>query len=314
MTTLNATLLFKKLIIDNWLCNKNKRWHKKKFRYKFALRCLLNPFTTIKYFNGLCTLENSTQLLEARPLLPAKIQRPYLHKALSVQQRAQAILDHYYFVQRLSCESIKAIFLSSRHTLLAYCEGKEGAQIKIFCGPCGYDREGELTLTLFFNEEALVRLSFSFIQHSGKNTVMIAGLQGPCKGVGTNIIRDATKSCYGLFPKRMLYEAFSALIEECGITEVLAVSEDSHVYRQLRYLYQKKKTFVACYSEFWESISGIKMGGLYLLPPHVQRKALECIASKKRSEYRNRHCLLDLIKKEVKNRVNLKNHQIVDMH
>ncbi len=33
---------------------RHKRRGERKFRYKFVLRCLINPVTTIKYFNELC--------------------------------------------------------------------------------------------------------------------------------------------------------------------------------------------------------------------------------------------------------------------
>lgn len=150
----------------------------------------------------------------------------------------------------------------------------------IYCGPCGYDREGELTLTLCFNDTPLARLSFSFIRHEGKQIALVAGLQGPSKHVGPQVIRNATKDCYGLFPKRMLYEAFATLMLACNVDEIYAVSENNHVYRQLRYLFQKKKTFVASYSEFWESLNGVKKGALYHLPSQVMRKAPESIPSK----------------------------------
>ena len=120
---------------------------------------------------------------------------------------------------------------------------------------------------------------------------------------GAGVIRDATKSCYGLFPKRLLYEAFSTLLKACGIGEVYSVTEINHVYRQLRYFFQKKKTFVASYSEFWESINGVKLGVLYHLPLQVIRKQPEDTASKKRAEYRNRYHLLDLTVQEVRKRM-----------
>ncbi|EKL9186681.1 VirK family antimicrobial peptide resistance protein, partial [Salmonella enterica] len=176
---------------------------------------------------------------------------------------------------------------------------KNGALVDIYCGPCGYDREGELTLTLCFNDTPLARLSFSFIRHEGKQIALVAGLQGPSKHIGPQVIRNATKDCYGLFPKRMLYEAFATLMQACNVDEIYAVSENNHVYRQLRYLFQKKKTFVASYSEFWESLNGVKKGALYHLPSQVMRKAPESIPSKKRAEYRKRYHILDTIIQEV---------------
>lgn len=277
----------------------HKRWGERKFRYKFFLRCLLNPVTTIKYFNELCNLNQPRSLIAHHPLLPAKIQRPYLYTGLSVRCRAKAILEHYQFVQSFPENKLKEILLSDEQTLLVHLKGKNDAQIDIYCGPCGYDREGELTLTLCFNDTPLARLSFSFIHHQGKQIALVAGLQGPSKDVGPYVIRNATKACYGLFPKRMLYEAFATFIQSCNVAEIYAVSEKNHVYRQLRYLFQKRKTFVASYSEFWASLNGVKEGDLYHLPSQVMRKAPESIPSKKRAEYRNRYHILDTIVREV---------------
>lgn len=55
---------------------RHKRWGERKFRYKFVLRCLINPVTTIKYFNELCHLSQPRTLIIHRPLLPAKSSGP----------------------------------------------------------------------------------------------------------------------------------------------------------------------------------------------------------------------------------------------
>lgn len=86
---------------------RHKRWGERKFRYKFLLRCLINPVTTIKYFNELCHLSQPRTLIIHRPLLPAKIQRPYLYTGLSIRCRAKAILEHYQFVQSFPESKIK---------------------------------------------------------------------------------------------------------------------------------------------------------------------------------------------------------------
>ncbi len=103
---------------------RHKRWGERKFRYKFLLRCLINPVTTIKYFNELCHLSQPRTLIIHRPLLPAKIQRPYLYTGLSIRCRAKAILEHYQFVQSFPESKIKKILLSEEQILLAHLEGK----------------------------------------------------------------------------------------------------------------------------------------------------------------------------------------------
>ncbi|HGJ1957239.1 TPA: VirK/YbjX family protein, partial [Salmonella enterica subsp. enterica serovar Newport] len=282
-----------------------KKWDNAKFRYKFILRCLINPITSWKYFNGLCNLEHPREIIARCPILPAKIQRPYLYKGMRVRNRARTILEHYEFVQSFPDHHIRQILLSDRQFLLAHFEAKNCAQFDIFCEPCGYDREGELTRSLCFNGIALARLSFTFIRYEGSLVAFIAGLQGPCKGIGTGMIRDATKACHGLFPKRILYESFTIFMEKCGISEIYAVTERNHVYRQLRYFFQKKKTFLASYSEFWESIDGVQSHAMYHLPSQVPRRTPENIVSKKRAEYRNRYKLLDAIAQDIKRRMSI---------
>ncbi|EEC1176492.1 DUF535 domain-containing protein, partial [Salmonella enterica] len=281
MTGYTIMSIIKRIIFKK--CLEHERWDERKFRFKFYLRCLINPVITISYFKGLCSIDEIDRLLNTRPLLPAKIQRPYLYKGLPIKKRAKAILDHYYFVQNLLDPIHKKIFLSPERTILVNFKGKDGSNIEISCCPCGYDREGETTLTYSFNGNDLVRLSFSFIRCKENYIAFIGGLQGPHKGGGGEIIRQATRSCYGLFPKRILYETFVAFIRTCSIKEVYAVSEYSHVYRQLRYLYRKRNKLLASYSEFWESIGGVKLGQLYQLPVEISRKKIDCVVSKKRS-------------------------------
>ncbi len=150
-------------------------------------------------------------------------------------------------------------------------------------------------LSLYFNKIPVARLSFLIIPTSKGYCAFIGGLQGAPKDIGPNLIRDATKACYGLFPKRIVFEVLCSLMSCCGITNILAVSEQSHVFRQLRYRYKKRKSFVAIYSDFWESVAGRPIGNLYQLPIGVERKTFNDLASKKRSEYRKRYALLDQI-------------------
>lgn len=293
MQSIKTIQLIASLLQGKWL--KHKRWTEKKFRLKFFSRCLSHPFVTYRYFQGLCSLDNAKHLIETHPLLPTKLQRPYLYKGLSISERVSCLLTHYRLVQNTAAEDIKKVFLSKDITRLALLYGKNGEEIEILCGPCEFDREGEITLTFLFNGEMLAMLSFSFIIYCNKKVAFIAGLQGPKKGTGTKPIREATKACHGLFPKRVLYESLCLIIEYFDIKHVFAVSEDSHVYKESRYLKHKKHSFVASYSEFWKSINGNKSGDMYMLPIKTERKEIDSIVSKKRSEYRNRYRFLDTL-------------------
>lgn len=274
----------------------NGKWVSPKFRFMYILRCLIYPVNSFKYYCDLLHIIN--EIIRIQPILPAKIHRPYLHNRGSVKERRINIINHYRFVQEFPGK-YKSVFLPEKDFCLIEFTGKNKELFKVHCSPCGFDREGELMLSLHFNGIPVSRISFSVIQTKAGNAAFIGGLQGPAKGTGTDIIRCATKSCYGLFPKRIIFEVFGTLISACGINEVLAVSEHSHVFRQFRYRYQKRKTFVAKYSDFWDAVGGVKYNGLYKLPVQVKRKALCEIVSKKRAEYRKRYALLDCIREKL---------------
>ncbi|EIU2206642.1 virulence factor VirK [Shigella flexneri] len=270
------------------------KWEHRKFRFMYILRCSINPVVSIRYYYELRSLPCIEDILAIHPTLPARIHRPYLHKGGRAWTRGQYILEHYRFVQNLPEKYSKFLFPQKSVSLVQFI-GKDGENFDIQCSPSGFDREGELMLSLFYNKTVIARLTFSVILTQNGHIAFIGGLQGAPKNTGPDVIRCATRAYYGIFPKRIIFEAFCALMKACNISECLAVSEHSHVFRQLRYWYQKRKTFVAVYSDFWESVAGKTCGDWYRLPTQVIRKPLSDIASKKRSEYRKRYALLDYI-------------------
>ena len=291
---LSVMTLFVKLMTEP--AYQRGRWEMRSFRYRFFFRALfVCPDTTFRYLRALCELQDLEQLLEANPILPAKLHRPYLYKDNAVQQRAQAVLEHYHFVRMLP-ESVRQYLQIYQETPLVSTEGRAGERILITCTPCGFDREGELMLVLYCNGVPVIRVSFSFIRWREKFTLFIGGLQGPRKD-GADIIRHTTKICHGLFPRRVICEAIAALAEVCQLETVMAVSEEQHVLRNGRYAERKQGRFVMRYSECWMSMGGVcDVEGIYRLSVPVPRKKLEDIPARKRAEYRKRNALLDSIR------------------
>lgn len=270
------------------------------FRFKFALRSLIFPVTTFNYLNELAKLPFLPQLLKMQGLLPAKPHRPYLRADLSVAQRAQALLDHYVTIDQLDNVKLRQLLLSPTSQQIAAMQGKSDEAFVIHCCPGHFDREGEITLTLHYQTMNIASLSFSIIQEQGKRTLLIGGLQGPRKHITNDVIRDATKAAHGVFPKRLLMEAVFILAQQCGVQAITAVGDTTHVFRSLRYRHSKGDKFFASYSEFWLSLGGeARADELFTLPLHMERKALEEIASKKRAEYRRRYALLDVLNTQV---------------
>lgn len=277
----------------------NKLWECRRFRTKFLLRSLAFPVTTFSYMAQMSRLPAMRQALTIQGLLPAKIHRPYLCAHFSVKQRAQALLDHYGTVQQLP-RALYQLFLSPVDHNLARLHGKNDELFEVICSSGRFDREGEITLVLLYNGITIASLSFSFIRQAARLGLLIGGLQGPRKTVDASVIRDATKASHGLFPKRVLLETLFCLAARCGVQQIEAVGDETHVFRSLRYRHSKKALFHASYSEFWLSLNGEALNnGLYRLPLAMPRKPLEEIASKKRAEYRRRYEFMDSLEQQL---------------
>jgi hypothetical protein len=69
--------------------------------------------------------------------------------------------------------------------------------------------------------------------------LVIGGLQGPRRHVSHEVIKQATRACYGLFPKRLLLEFIWLLAARSHIAAIYGVSDNGHVFRALRYRLSK---------------------------------------------------------------------------
>ncbi|NIF24429.1 VirK/YbjX family protein [Candidatus Pantoea multigeneris] len=278
----------------------NHMWLSKGFRVKFALRTLAFPVSTLRYLNSLSQLPELPALLQVQGLLPVKLHRPYLRAGISVAERAEAIIHHYRTVAKIANPALRYLLQHPGDHLLAEFRGKNEEVFQIHCCPGRFDREGEATLELRFQEHLIASLSFSLVQELGVPTLLIGGLQGPRKHIYAEAVRDATKSAHGLFPKRLVMEAVFLLAKVTGAQAISAVGDDTHVFRSLRYRHSKGQHFHASYSEFWLSLGGEgRKDGMFQLPLSMTRKSLEEIASKKRAEYRRRYSLLDSLAQQV---------------
>ena len=288
----NALTLFYQLVSAKVV--PDKMWLTSGFRAKFFLRSLVFPVTTFRYLHHISKLPCMSQALKRQGVLPAKIHRPYLCSRFSVSMRAKAVIAHYQFIQNLKNNRMKELFLSDEDVLLCSFDGRNGEKFTVTICTGYYDREGEVTLLLMMDNIQLGTLSFTIIERDGIPTFLIGGVQGAKKSTGNDFIRKATKTCFGLFPKKILMEVLLTIALQCSVRRIFAVGDNTHVFHRLRYRFSKRNCFHARYDEFWSSLSGSRThDGLYILPFSFHRKPLEIVASKKRAEYRRRYELLD---------------------
>lgn len=288
----NKMALFKSLCCGKLILN--SLWKKPSFRYKFALRSIFLSPKTFCWLEHLANYPLMGYYLSQQSNLPCKLLRPYLASGMDNQFRLQALIYHYDFLAKHNDKMTHA-FYDTKPFLLAEISGKNEAKITLSIQARNkYAREGELTLFLYDeNQINLATLTFSILEYQQKSTLFIAGLQGSDHDDAKVAIQQATKTCYGTFPKRLIVEAALSFAEYYQLQQIVAVGNKTHVYNNWRYKKRLNRVH-SDYDNFWATIDGQENSqGIFILPNKISRKTIEEIASKKRSEYRHRYALLD---------------------
>ncbi|WP_407654888.1 VirK/YbjX family protein [Brenneria populi] len=280
----------------------SQTWKKLPFRLKFLCRSLFSWHLTMGLSDMLASNFLMERILHAQPDLPCKLHRPYLTSKMSKLESLLALRDHYTLItQRMPLKLLLAC-LNEEPAILGKAADKQGNAIMLkMSSNDSLNREGEITLSACnANGVILANITFTLMNYCLRPTLFIGGLQGPRREVPHSDIHEATKACYGLFPKRLALEGICSLAHYLGIEQIIAVDNGGHIYQNWRYRHKKKDELHADYDEFWSSIGGRQMAsGYFQLPTHIPRKPIESIASKKRAEYRRRYQLLDELEHEM---------------
>lgn len=287
--------LFFDLMSGKW--RPGKFWHQRSFRRKFLLRSLMMPRLSVTWMTELARLPDLEELLTRQPRLPVRLHRPYLAANLTRKQMLDAVRHHYAQIYSTFSPQELHSYLHGQPLTLADIEGKEGDTYRLeLTTMISLDKEGESTILMRNADgETLAEMTFTLCEYENQRTLFIGGLQGGKRELPHEMIQKATKSCHGLFPKRLVMEAVCHFAARFNATQILAVSNETHIYRSLRYR-DKKEQIHADYSVFWASVGGeCDARGFYHIPLLIPRRDEADIASKKRAEYRRRYQLLDRI-------------------
>ena len=272
-------------------------WHSKKFRLKFALRSIVMPFSTHNMLKALIHHPCYKTLLLKQPRLPCRLHRPYLSSKWKRSKGVQAISYHYQTIYSLLGLSNFETHLHEGLVITRLSGKGNENYILRFISTFALDREGESSIILESpDNKMLCKLTFTLYEVNNQRHLLIGGLQG-LKHIDANALTQAaTKDLYGVFPKKIVYEALVAIARVINVDTIKSVSNKTHVYQALRYN-DKKQYLHANYNSSWEMLGGIlDQEGYFDLPSFSGRKDITEIPSKKRSEYRKRYELLDDIK------------------
>jgi uncharacterized protein VirK/YbjX len=163
-------------------------------------------------------------------------------------------------------------------------------------------REGMLTINLFVDHERIFTIAFSFYtDRSGEICANAGSIQGRRMAEITDLYRDMTKKTYGIRPRDLIIETFLILCRLLGVKKVFAISESHRQHNHIFYGIKEKQRIPSLnYDDVWSDRGAIRCDeAFYQLPLKPKRKSLREIASKKRSMYRRRYTLLNILEKEL---------------
>lgn len=285
MTTLDARSLF--ALTDDgaggWLQTCKRR-------LKFLLRFHRHR-PHMEAVHGLLERHRLQPLLQAEPGLMLRPWRSYLWRPLCRRRRSQALLAHLDWAA--------ATFGSGG--LLALYQGRalavpglpvDGLELLLMPSR-GTVREGELTLELRLQGEALMRAAFSVVpavlvdatRPPQARAMVVGNLQGLRDSVeGTRLLAQRAER---LRPQALLIAALQGLASGWGLALIAGVGRDTHAFAAYRGL---SRRILADYDRLWEEHDALPGAGHWRLPeqPHCN---LEQIPSRKRSAARRRHAL-----------------------
>ena len=295
----SALGLFFSLFSGQW--RPGEFWNKRSFRRKFMLRSLLMPRLSREWMNELSQWSHLDTLLTRQPRLPVRLHRPYLAVNFSRHQVLDALRYHYTLLSEAMSSEELTTYLNTQALTLAQIEGKNGDTFTLeLTMQINLDKEGDSTILMRNADgDVLAEMTFTLQDHQNQRTLFIGGLQGGKRDLPHEAIQNATKTCHGLFPKRLVMEAVCRFAERLHVDQILAVSNDVHIFRGERYQ-DKNKKILSDYDTFWEAVGGERDNeGYYHIPVAIARKDIAEIASKKRAEYRRRYELMDAIQSQM---------------
>ncbi len=292
MYTIHSRNLFMQLVRGSFSNNEN--FASMKIRAKFALRGALSLRPTLRWLGFLSEHKELLELLRKHPRLATKPHRPYLTKSMSPQDRVGILMSHYRLLKHLLHDKLYRQLLTDNNIQLARLIGKDDKPYLLtLTKHHHFDREGELSLLIFDQDMTrLAIVTFVLYEYQGVPAVLIAGLQGPEAGCPHEVIKQVTKDCHGIFPKKLAMEALITLSNMLGIAHIHAISKEAHIYNLWRYR-NRLKQFGADYNPFWKELGGTPINDdLYQLPNAIYHKPIELVESRKRAEHRRRHAMI----------------------
>ena len=230
-----------------------------------------------------------------------KIHRPYARLNLGVAERSALLIAHYkYLIPAMPRAVLMAILAEERITLARLAGRGEGETYSIVLTRTRrLHHQGELLIVFVDDGSEAMLMTFALnitAGDDGKSILFISSLKGPSPPFGMPEIAHATRSLYGLRPKRAVLEAVYALAECLKIEAIVGVSKTNHVLYTEKRL-KRNLNLHADYDGFWNELKPeVQADGDYRLPQTLPRRSLDEVPSKRKKEWLRRQGHLDAIR------------------
>ena len=268
-----------------------------KHRYMLFVRGLTAPELTLDWLK-LWRSPVLAPLKHSHPRVLLKLQRPYLQRRFSPQERFEVLREHYSFVAgALQTTAVKEIS-TCPGVLLADLPVPEVGHFGIrLLYDNFFEKEGDFTLTFHDEEKKAPVIALTFCISSnkpGKRVIFIGGLQGCTLAREHDLMVNLTRGMHGMRPKATLLFAVQQLLMVWNIPALRAVSN------QTRVLPTDNAPVKADYDQFWiESDGQLDPDGNFSLPIVASERPASEIKPNKRSMYRRRYELLEHLGGEI---------------
>ena len=130
-------------------------------------------------------------------------------------------------------------------------------------------------------------------------SLLISVVQGPNFEGSKEMVKQLTKTCYGLRPAYLMVETMKALTKVLGFNQLLGIPQKY----QNKSRFNQSSHYVVDYDAIFAE-SGGQLKDYWELPLEIDRN-LDDVPSKKRSMYRKRYAMLDDLAKLIEEKLGL---------
>jgi len=253
---------------------------------KLSVRTVIHYRQTQRWLAYWNATPMHARLAQATPRLLQKIYRPYQSLRLRSQDRLNILVSHYDFIFQQGLGPL-VLCATQAPVLLGSFSGKSGALYEIRLSAIAtLDREGELALDLYSDQQRLFSVAFTFYGSELIPCIGIGCLQGPRGSNAQERVRNATRDMFGLRPKGLMLRLVREIGRAYGCKKLILVGNQNRVmFHQIR-----SGQVFADYDDFWQEIGAVQRpdGEYQIACDAIAAPNLQEIPSHKRSEARKR--------------------------